>query len=166
MSQAGVISGNSSVSGITFVEDVGAAHIAGGFLNVVGGDGIQTSGSGNTITISAVNLAMTWQVVDSTSNPVILAPQNGYFADGGASVQFYLPPAANVGATFIIAGEGNLWTLAQNANQQVILGIKSSTVGVGGSVTATTISDTVTIVCMVQNQVFKVINMMGNPTVV
>lgn len=166
MSQAGVISGNSSASGVNFIEDVGTAHIAAGVLNVVGGDGIQTSGSGNTITISAIKNAMTWQVVTSISNVVVLSAQNGYFADGVLSVVFSLPAAANVGDTFIIAGEGNLWTLLQNANQQVILGIKSSTVGVGGSVTATTISDTVTIVCMVQNLVFKVINMMGNPTVV
>lgn len=151
---------------LTFTEDTGSATPSSGNINIVGGDGIETSGSGDTITISALPFSIAWQTVTSADNPVTLVEQNGYFPDGGAAVNFVLPAAAAVGDTFIIAGEGNLWTIAQNAFQQIVLGVQSSTVGVGGSLVATTISDTVTIVCMTANQKFKVISMIGSPTVI
>lgn len=151
---------------LTFTEDAGSATPTAGNINIVGGAGITTSGAGDTITITATTGGISWQTVTDADNPVNLVAQNGYFADGAGVVNFVLPAAATVGQTYIISGEGNLWTLAQNANQQLILGISSSTIGVGGSITATAISDSLTIVCMVDNLKFKVLYWNGNPTVV
>lgn len=151
---------------LNFLEDSGFANAVLNNIHIVGGAGIVTSGSGSTITISATGFSLTWTTVTSADNPVSLVNEHGYFSGGAPAVNFVLPASAAVGDTFVIAGEGNLWTLAQNAFQQVVLGIASSTAGGGGSLVATTISDTVTIVCMTANQKFKVINMMGNPTVI
>lgn len=166
MSQAGSNSLSSVITNIAFIEDVGIANISGGILNVVGGPGIQTVGSGNTITINSIGGGFNWQSVDSSFNPISLVPQNGYFANGPGAVVFILPVTAAAGDTFIIVGGGNLWSVTQNANQSMVIGIDTTTVGVGGSVTATTYSDTLTLVCMQDNFVFKAINWAGNPTII
>ncbi len=55
MSQAGLVNPTIAPPGsIDFVEDVGAATPIGNILNIVGSNGITTSGAGNTVTISLV----------------------------------------------------------------------------------------------------------------
>lgn len=165
MSHAGIISVTSSSPciPIQFTEDVGVAVPVANNLNIVGGIGISTSGSGDTVTINATSGGFTWTPVTSVDNTVILVAQNGYIAKGGAQVIFQLPAAAAVGDEFWICGYGNLWTLTQNANQQVFLGSwGSTTIGVGGSVTATHIKDTILLVCVTANLEFQILSSVGN----
>ena len=55
MSQAGLVNPTIAPPGATnFVEDIGAATPIGNILNIVGVDGITTSGAGNTVTIGLV----------------------------------------------------------------------------------------------------------------
>ena len=122
-----------------------------------------TAGSGNTITITAVAMGFTWHVVTSATNPNILVKENGYIAKGAGSVTFVLPAAAAIGDSFNIVGYGNLWSLTQNAGQTVTLGAKTTTAGVGGSVTATMVTDSIELVCVTANTEFFVVDAVGNP---
>lgn len=107
-----------------------------------------------------------WKRVTATENPVTLHPGWAYLADGALTVQFILPPTAQFGDSYKIVGHGNLWTLGQNANQTVIIGIDTTTVGVGGSTTATSVTDAVEITNIEANLDFKIVLWSGNPTVV
>lgn len=149
-----------------FITDSGIAIPSANTLEILGGTGITTSGSGNIITISLTGTGFTWQVVTSADNPVHLVTANGYIAKGVAPVQFVLPAAAAIGDTYKIVGYGNLWTLAQNANQTIDLGIVATTVGVGGSVTATFIKDSIELVNVTINTEFNVVSSIGNLTIV
>lgn len=156
MSQAGdtdVLNSHPTIP-TQFVTDSGTAVPAANILNVLGGTGIETSGSGNTIIITNTGAGFTWHVVTSADNPVSLVAGNGYIPKGGSAVNFKLPAAASVGDTFKIVGYGNLWTLAQNAGQSITVGNKTSTVGAGGSVSATMISDGIEILCVTANTEF------------
>jgi hypothetical protein len=115
---------------------------------------------------SSGSAGFTWSSVTSATNPNSIVAAHGYIAKGAVVVTFVLPASALVGDTFVIAGYGNLWTLTQNANQSVTLGDMTSTVGVGGSVTATQVKDTMTIVCVTANTEFQALSSIGNLAIV
>jgi hypothetical protein len=142
--------------------DSGTAIPSANNLNIFGGAGITVTGSGDTVLISSSGFGLTWQVVTSANNPVTLVAENGYIAKGLTPVNFVLPVSASIGNAFFILGYGNLWTLSQNANQFVTLGIQTSTIGVFGGLTATTISDKAQLVCVTQNMEFTVLQPIGN----
>ena len=164
MSQAGIVNIVGSTPSIptSFVSDVGTAVPAANILNVVGGAGVTTTAVGNTLTITFVSSGFTWNVVTSATNPNLLVKENGYIAKGAGVVTFILPAAAAIGDTYIIVGYGNLWTLTQNAGQQIFMGNKTTTLGVGGRLTATQVKDTIAIMCVTANSEFHVLDSMGN----
>lgn len=167
MSQAGLnnVSSMPSVP-LQFTTDSGIAVPALNNLNVFGGTGATTSGVGSTITVTVTSSGFAWNVVTSATNPKSLVKENGYISKGAGAVTFVLPATAAVGDMFIIAGYGNLWTLTQNAAQSLTLGMDTTTVGVGGSITATQARDSVSIVCVTANTEFQIINSIGNLTFV
>lgn len=81
-------------------------------------------------------------------------------------MQFVLPAASSVGDTYQIVGIGNLWAISQNAGQSITIGFLSSTAGVGGSVTATMVSDRIELLCITTNTDFYQLGLQGNPTIV
>lgn len=169
MSQGGPLAGSGGIGpdvATSYVTDSGTAIPAANILNVLGAGGVTTSGSGDTVLIDGTSLSFTWQVVTSADNPVTLTSGNGYIAKGGTAVQFDLPATASVGDTFSIVGYGNLWTITQAASQSITEGNVSSTIGVGGSLTATKITDCVDILCVTVNNEFYVISSQGNPNFV
>jgi hypothetical protein len=149
----------------TFTEDVGTATPVANNLNILGGPGIATSGSGNTVTISATGAGFTW--TDVTGATQTISVENGYICDRGGGVTFTLPATASVGNEFAIAGKLGLWTIAQNANQQMLLGSSSSTVGVAGSFTATNVGDCIQFVCITggASTIWRAVSVIGNPTI-
>lgn len=163
MSQFFVDGGGTTVPEF-FVTDAGTATPASHILNVFGGPGTHTTGSGNTITISVAGAGFTWNVVTSANNVVTLAPENGYIAKGGTAVVFKLPPTASVGDTYKIVGYANLFTVTQNAGQSIVLGFGTTTAGVLGNVTATGARDTMEIVCVTANLEFQIVSSTGNPS--
>lgn len=169
MSQAGILSVTPAILPpsvpTSFVEDVGTAVPALNILNIVGGAGIQTSGAGNTVTITAIGAGFTWNTVAGTSQAMI--KENGYINANVGLTTFTLPAVAAVGDTFKIAGYGaGGWSMAQNAGQSVYLGNRTSTVGAGGSVASTLAHDSIEIICVVANNEFQILNLVGNLTVV
>lgn len=105
-----------------------------------------------------------WVIVTSADNPVTLAPDTGYITKGAVPVQFILPAVAAVGDHFSIAGNSNLWTIAQNAAQTITLLDSQTTPGVLGSLTATRNRDSIEVVCVTANLDFQIVDCVGNLT--
>lgn len=167
MSQSGLNNVQSVPSvPLQFTTNAGIVVPAANNVNVLGGMGATTSGSGSTITITVSSAGFTWNVVTSATNPNALVAENGYIPKGAGAVTFVLPATAAVGDSFFIAGYGNLFTVTQNAGQSIRFGSQTTTVGVGGSLTATMVSDTVELLCVTANTEFKVIDSIGNLTVI
>lgn len=164
MSQAGQINTISSNPSIptSFQTDVGVATPIANLLYVVGGNGLITTGATNVITIYPATPTTGWFEVTSADNPVQLEVGNGYIAKGASPVNFVLPPAAEIGDMIHIQGYGNLWTIEQNAFQSMILGLVQTAPGVTHGFSATTISDSTTLICVSQNLEFKLNATQGN----
>jgi len=169
MSQAGALTegGNAPGGNVDQIDaDIGFAVPLAGVINIFGGSGVSTSASGNTVTINVSGTGFTWNVVTSADNPVTLAPNNGYITKGASAVQFTLPASASIGDDYRIVGYANLWTIAQNANQTMTLGVRTTTAGVTGSLTATAVNDSIELVNVTNNLEWVITDSVGNLTIV
>lgn len=81
----------------SYVCDTGSAVPAANILNVLGGTGSSTTGSGNTVTINVEYAGMDW--TDKAAN-FNIATQNGYFCT--ATLTATLPNAPTQGTSCII----------------------------------------------------------------
>jgi len=167
VSQAGSNNGSGGGGGgaILFVENFGTAAPAGGMLNILGGTGISTSGSGNTVVINAIGEGETWNVV--STNQAILV-NNGYVAvSPGGALTFSLPATSPVGSTFTLTLDGaTSWQVTQGAGQQIRIANNQTTSGATGTLISTQQGDTIMAVCTVANTRWNVIDVIGNITVV
>lgn len=129
------------------------------------GSGITITNASNSITISASTGGFTW--TDVTSSTQTLAAENGYVTDRGAGVTYTLPASGTLGDEIRIVGKLGLTTIAQNANQQILLSSASSTVGVTGSVAGTNVGDCIELICITAgaSTVWRAISFVGNWTV-
>lgn len=102
-----------------------------------------------------------------TSGPVTLVAGNGYIANGLAEIIFTLPVLANVGDTFKIEGMGaGLFRINQHAGQSIIAGNHITTVGVSGYIESTNSGDSIEILCIQANTLFKLRSgFVGNPNI-
>lgn len=151
----------------SFVTDAGTATPTAGVIQIHGGTDIDVTAAGNSILITFTGTAtgFVWNVVTGPG-PITLVNQNGYIASGATPIQFVLPASASIGDYYRIAGQGNLWSLGQNAAQTVTIGIKTTTAGITGSIQALTVSDGIEIVCIAANTSFYELSMQGNIKVV
>lgn len=135
---------------LTFDADTGSAVPAANVINVFGnGSNVTTSAAGNTITIDADGFV--WNEI-TVVGPTAMAVENGYIANNVALVTLTLPAIATVGDIIRVEGKGSgLWTIAQQAGQSIRIGDSSTTVGVGGSLTATDAGDGVGLLCITAN---------------
>ncbi len=95
--------------------------------------------------VSQITGGFAW--VDVTTATQNLSVQTGYVTDH-TNVTYTLPATANLGDQIRIVGKLGITTIAQNANQQIVMSSASSTVGVGGSVAGTNVGDCVWLVCI------------------
>lgn len=167
MSQAGIISFESDPEIPTeFITDSGTAIAVGNAIQLLGGNGITTSASGNSVKIDTGTTGFLWKTVTSADNPITLETEYGYICKGALAVQFQLPAAATVGMTCRILGYNTLWSISQNANQQIAIGIATSTAGTGGGIQANTVTDSIELTCVTANlEWFASFGKQGNPTV-
>jgi hypothetical protein len=128
------------------------------------GQSMITNGAGQLSFATIAGGVVAWNVV-AVSGPMVA--NNGYIANGGGLVTLTLPAVVAVGSAFrICAANANLWSIAQNAGQSIQFDALATTVGVGGSLTATSIGDAIEIVCIVANTTFLVLSSVGNITLV
>lgn len=120
----------------------------------------------NALDLSAGGAINSW--VDVTTATQTMAVRTGYVTDRGGGVTYTLPATATFGQTIAIAGKLGAWTISQNANQQILVGSSSSTVGVGGSVASTNVGDCIELLCITggASTVWRARSSMGNLTVV
>lgn len=104
--------------------------------------------------------AFVWN--DITGTTASMAASNGYFSNNAVLVTLTLPVVCNIGDTFKVVTKGvGLCTIAQNAGQFIRFGNQLTTVGSGGSLAATEVGDSLTIVCYDTNE-FYVTNSVGS----
>jgi hypothetical protein len=151
---------------LTFTGNTGSGSAIANNFDIVGTGGVTTSVVGDTLTISASTGSFTWTVVTSASNPVTLVNENGYICKGALPINFILPAASAIGDSFKIRGYGNLWTIAQNAGQTITIGNVTSTLGVGGSIQATMISDGIELLTVSTNMEFYSTYLQGNVIII
>lgn len=83
----------------SFVTDNGTAVPALNILNVLGGTGTTTAGSGNTVTITVVNEGDAWFEEAVSFNAAV---QSGYFCNASLTVNLPATTGLTLGATIII----------------------------------------------------------------
>lgn len=112
--------------------------------------------------VSASGMAWT----DVTTSTQTIAVDNGYITDRGAGVTYTLPSTASLGDTIKIDGKLGLTTITPNANQQILMGSVSGTVGVTGTAVATNVGDCIQLRCITSgvSTVWRAENWVGNWT--
>lgn len=125
---------------------IGSTAGAPAAATLTAGPGVSIVNGANSITISATTGSLAWTTVTSATQTLVAA--NGYVTNRAGGVTYTLPASGTVGDTIMIVGQLGLSTVAQNANQQILIGTDSSTVGVGGSVAGTNVGDCIQIVCI------------------
>lgn len=103
---------------------------------------------------------------DVTGATQTLAVNNGYVTDH-ANVTYTLPSTAVLGDTIKIVGKVGLATITPNANQQLLFGSASGTVGATGTAVATNAGDCVELICVTSgaSTVWRAANFVGNWTI-
>ena len=111
-------------------------------------------------TQTAVLSGTPYVVVSTTSQS--MAVNTRYQANNAGLVTLTLPASANLGDQVFVRGYGTgKWKVAQNAGQ-VIHGATDTTTGTGGSLTAGTRYDCVTLECCVNSTEWQIINQRGS----
>lgn len=117
---------------------------------ITSGSGITITSTMSGITIAASGSGVVWNDITGTSATMIT--NNGYAADNAGLVTLTLPTVSAFGDTLSIVGKGaGGWLVAQNTGQKIIVGVDSSTVGTSGSISSTTPSDSIRLLCTVAN---------------
>lgn len=136
-------------------------------INIIGSGPITVSGNSgtNTLTIGSVYPFLTWFVI--TANQMAVT-QQGYFTNGGSTVQVTLPNTSLVGDTFVVSAiNSNGWKVVQGAGQQILIGNQNTTLGASGYLQSTFVGDSIILVCSVANQQWTAaLGFVGNLTVV
>lgn len=107
-------------------------------------------------TSTGTNTTPTWQAmggggftwVDATSATQALLAQHGYVTDRGGGVTYTLPASGTLGDVIKIVGKLGLGVITPNANQQILIGSVSGTVGATGTATSNNVGDCIELVCI------------------
>jgi hypothetical protein len=135
-----------------------------GNINFVNGSSMTITGSGANITFNATGGGLAWNNVSGTSQTISV--NNGYTNANGSLTTFTLPSTAAYGSVMSIVGVGSGgWTLVENSGQTIYFGNKAATT-TSGSLSSAHRRDCITLLCVVADTDFEVIDSIGNITVV
>lgn len=105
-----------------------------------------------------------WNVI---TNNLTMQITNGYITNGLSPLILTLPLTSDIGDTIEITSfNANGWHIAQNSGQQIQVRNITTTLGSGGSLSSTSIGDSVRIMCTFQNLKWVVLSHEGTLTVV
>ncbi len=156
---------NLSQSGITVYDGAGTFSgrtlQSGTNVSITNPDGI----AGNPLI--AVTGIVTWSEVTGTSQA--MSVDNGYIVNNASLVTLTLPATATIGQTLEVLWKGaGGWKIAQNASQQIRIGILTSTSGTGGSIASSNSGDCIRLKCIVAgaSTIWEAASGWGNITVV
>jgi hypothetical protein len=96
--------------------------------------------------VSSITGSFAW--VDVTVATQTLAAQTGYVTDHSATVVYTLPTSGNLGDMIKIVGKLGLATITPNANQQILVGSVSGSVGITGTCVSNNAGDCIELVCI------------------
>ena len=141
-----LIGASSDLNTLT-TDDSSVVSPTSGNINIFGGTGISTTGSGSTVTINGTGGG--FEYVEVTGASQLMAVNVGYIANRGSAVTFTLPATAAQGDAVAIVGKGaGGWIIAQNAGQTIHQNSTDSTTGVGGSVASSAQYNCAYLVCI------------------
>ena len=124
--------------------------------NISGTGGVSVLNTAGGIQISGTGGGIGW--VNATGPSQQMANNTAYVADNAGLLTFTLPLVAGFGTVIGVVGLGaGGWKIAQNAGQNIQVGMTSTTVGVGGSVASSNFSDTIDLVCVVPNTTWTLV---------
>lgn len=138
-----------------FTANTGSATPSSNNLNVLGGGGIQTSGSGSTLTIAVSGGGFTWS--DKSTNFSAVA-QNGYFVTGNATAT--LPASPTNGDTIEFYVDGSV-TLTLQANTGQTIQFSTNTSSSAGTQANTASGDSCILVYRSTNTSWKALSYTG-----
>jgi hypothetical protein len=135
-------------------------------LNTISaGTGITVTNTAGDIQIDSTGGGVTWNVVTGATQALVAS--NGYIGNRGTAITYTLPDTAIVGTEIKITNIGaGLPVLAQNAGESVHFTASTTTVGVGGSLTAIDQFSSLELVCVVADTEWNVLSSTGNWTIV
>lgn len=129
------------------------------------GTGVTITNGAGSITVASTGGGVTWNDVTGTS--ATMAVNNGYLSDNAGLVTLTLPTTVAQFSIINVAGFGaGGWTIAQNSGQLIHIGSSTTTTGATGSLSSSNRYDAVSLLCVVANTTFVVLNSVGNITVV
>lgn len=147
---------------------IGATGAAPVFANITSTGGtVVISNGANSINLETNPPGLfAWTEV-VVAGPTGMTVNNGYIANNAVSVVVLtLPAVAAQGSIIRVAGKGaGLWQIAQNAGQSISIVNVTTTIGVGGSLTAVEQFDTVELLCVTANTEWVALSGNGNLTV-
>lgn len=116
------------------------------------GSGIGITNAAGSITISADNAGMNWQVVTTDQTGT---DNTGYIVDTAGNVNVALPATSSIGDTFEVNSIGaGTFTITQAAGQQVVVGSLTTTLGAAGTIVGTGIGNWIQLTCYQANNLW------------
>ena len=143
---------------------IGSTGVDPVIAQLTAGAGIAIASGAGTITISSTGSGLAY--VEVTAATQAMEVETCYGTNRGAGVTLTLPATAAAGTVMEIVGILGLWVLAQNALQSVQVGAFGTTVGAGGSLTATNLGDCICLRCIVADTTWRAQSTMGNIAIV
>ena len=125
-----------------------------------------TNGAGSITIASTASGGISWNVITSDLNPMVV--DNGYICNKAGLLSVTLPSTSSTGSVLRVTGMNTDagWKIVQGAGQQIHFGDVSTTSGAGGYLASTLKRDSVELVCVVADTEWNVISSLGNIEIV